>query len=100
MSLVSPKRPDEMPTGEHYAALVFDSFTTYTEGDERSRTHPGHGRPGGSETHQTVEYRPFKNKEELDAFVIKQEKSSSSKQYVILKAQVAKIELETKIKLS
>ena len=99
MSLRSPNHPNEMPTGEHYAALVFESFTTYTEGDERSRTHPGHGYPGGPETHHTVDYRPFKDRVELDAFIVQQERTSSPKKYVILKAQVAKVELETKVKL-
>lgn len=89
-----------MPSGEHYAAMIFDSFTTYTEGDERSRTHPGHGYPGGSETHNTIRYQPFKDRGEMDAYIIQQEKSRSPDKYVIIKAQVVKIETEIKIKLT
>lgn len=97
MSLKSPTQPSDMPTGEHFAALVFGSFTTYTEGDQRSRDCPGHGYPASTDTHHTVSYQPFKDRAELDAFVIQQEKARDPKKYVILKSHVVKIELKTEV---
>ncbi len=43
---------DQVPTAPHYVILRFRSCQT--EGDERSRTNPGHGYP--SETINYVEY--------------------------------------------
>jgi hypothetical protein len=44
------------PEGEHLAIIKFDSI--YIEGDERSRTNPGHGYP--AHTEQTMSYTAFK----------------------------------------
>lgn len=48
-------RLSEIPAGAHYAILTQGS--TYVPGDERSRTNPGHGYPGGTEYH--LIYRAF-----------------------------------------
>lgn len=48
-----------------YIALHTHSY--YVPGDERSRTNPGHGYPGGNETVNT--YTKFKNKEEMLSWV-------------------------------
>jgi hypothetical protein len=47
--------PTHVPEGPHWAILVFGSITI--PGDERSRTHPGHGYPESTET--TVSYYVF-----------------------------------------
>ncbi len=39
---------EDVPTVGHYAIIVFSTITI--AGDERSRTHPGHGYPAHSET--------------------------------------------------
>lgn len=38
---------DDVPKGEHFAIIEFDSI--WVPGDERSRTHPGHGYPEHTE---------------------------------------------------
>ena len=39
---------DEVPKEPHFAIIEFSSY--YVEGDERSRTNPGHGYPGHTES--------------------------------------------------
>ena len=46
---------DRMPKGPHWAIITYES--RYVEGDERSRTNPGHGYPGHAEEY--VSYRAF-----------------------------------------
>lgn len=62
----------KVPSTVHYAALEFSSI--YVEGDERSRTNPGHGYPGHSES--VVKYITFASKEEMEKWVEKKEKPS------------------------
>lgn len=38
---------DKLKAGEHFG--IIESSSIYVPGDERSRTNPGHGYPGGSE---------------------------------------------------
>lgn len=57
------------PNQPHYAALVFGSITI--PGDERSRTHPGHGYP--ESTQATVQYIKFDSKDEMEGWVRQQE---------------------------
>lgn len=52
----SPKR---FPNAKHYAIIVFDQRHIHHEGDERSRTHPGHGYPEHTETVNNFEYLAF-----------------------------------------
>jgi hypothetical protein len=42
-----------VPTDLHYQILVFETSSVYIEGDERSRTNPGHGYPAHTETHES-----------------------------------------------
>jgi hypothetical protein len=51
---------DKMPKGPHWAIVTFDSV--WIEGDERSRTHPGHGYPGHTES--VVRYQAFTDEAE------------------------------------
>lgn len=46
---------DEVPKEPHFAIIEFSTY--YVEGDERSRTCPGHGYPGHSEN--KAEYIAF-----------------------------------------
>jgi hypothetical protein len=43
------------PPGTKYLLIVFKTTSVYVPGDERSRTNPGHGHPGGNETFKTPE---------------------------------------------
>lgn len=40
--------PNDLPPGEHFVILTFGTITI--PGDERSRTHPGHGYPESTES--------------------------------------------------
>ena len=44
----SVTEPNDLPPGEHFVILTFGTITI--PGDERSRTHPGHGYPESTET--------------------------------------------------
>lgn len=63
------KSPADVPKGPHYAIIVFKTSSVYVEGDERSRTHPGHGYPGGTETFESNEYYPFDSRADWEAAV-------------------------------
>lgn len=60
---------NEIPTTEHFAVLTQNSRTIHHEGDERSRTHPGHGYPAYTETIESINYQAFATKEELESFL-------------------------------
>lgn len=47
------KLPSDAPKRPHYLIIYFDSKTIHHEGDERSRSCPGHGYPAYSETMET-----------------------------------------------
>ena len=49
-------KKEDVPCGHHYSVLVYKTSTTYVPGDERSRTNPGHGYPGGYETNESFEH--------------------------------------------
>lgn len=51
--------PEDLPQGEHYVILTFSTITI--PGDERSRTHPGHGYP--ESTQHVVEYVVYETEE-------------------------------------
>lgn len=54
-------RPDEIPKTEHWA--IIDGSSVTVPGDERSRTHPGHGYP--EHTDHFITYEAFTNEEEF-----------------------------------
>jgi hypothetical protein len=61
--------PAEVPKDFHYAIILFDRTSVYIPGDERSRTHPGHGYPDRTETYNTFQYLFTKDLEELNKFI-------------------------------
>lgn len=79
-----------------YAAIVEDSY--YVEGDERSRTNPGHGYPG-----HTVNYSKFiefKDEEEMKKWIISNESSAlNKKKYKIIRYENLKVSLKTSIEV-
>ena len=58
-------KPSDIPSADHWAVLEADSY--YTEGDERSRTNPGHGYPAS--TTNFVRYIAFTNEQEFREYV-------------------------------
>jgi hypothetical protein len=56
------KSARDVPTGEHFVIIVYSEVNIFHEGDERSRTHPGHGYPAYTETIKTCKHYCFENK--------------------------------------
>lgn len=73
--------PSDVPMGHHYAVLVYESTNVHHEGDERSRTNPGHGYPAYDETVNTFEHWVTESKEEWESFVKAQDFKQSSQSY-------------------
>jgi hypothetical protein len=86
--------PDQIPKYKHFAALVFKTNSIYHEGDERSRTCPGHGYPAHTETIHSIDYISFGSKEQMDAWVVKAETASYDKpKYSLIEAQPLKAKI-------
>ncbi|KXK08643.1 MAG: hypothetical protein UZ21_OP11001000634 [Microgenomates bacterium OLB22] len=66
MLTTGARKPLEVPSGAHYAILIFTTRTIHHEGDERSRTNPGHGYPAWDEQVHELEYIPIATWAELD----------------------------------
>jgi hypothetical protein len=90
MKHVSQK--SDLPTSEHLAVLIFSQ--RYVEGDERSRTHPGHGYPASYENE--VKYVAFKSHEELTEWVSKNERAS----FAVINAVPKTIQTKLSVSLS
>ncbi len=82
----------EVPKNEHYAVIVTE--TVYHEGDERSRTCPGHGYPAYTETFP--KYIPFKGLLEFETWI----KQNKDKEFVAIKAIPLKITTEIVVKVA
>jgi len=93
MKYISSKQ--EAPTVEHLAVLEFGSI--YIEGDERSRTCPGHGYPAHSES--TVKYIAFESEKELQGWLDKQSDQELQKIQVI-RVKPAQVQTKRVLNLS
>jgi hypothetical protein len=91
--------PTGIPEGEHYAIIEFSRITI--PGDERSRTHPGHGYPESTEDVQN--YIVFTDRKEWEAEIEKrtaeQRLYSSSRQFVPIIAKRPKVETSVKVSI-
>lgn len=83
---------NQLPKIGHCAVLVFSSI--YIPGDERSRTHPGHGYP--ETTEEVVKYIAFDTEQELTDWVA----ANETEQFVILNVSILQFKLEKKLKLT
>lgn len=81
-----------IPDTEHYA-VIETSFITIP-GDERSRTHPGHGYP--EHTEEVINYRVFDNETQLKAYLAK----ANLARVKIIKATPIAVTLTTEVSLS
>lgn len=50
------KSMDDVPDTEHFAILFYEQSSVWVPGDERSRTHPGHGYPEHVEDTSRMRY--------------------------------------------
>ena len=78
-----------------YAALVTERITI--PGDERSRTHPGHGYP--EYTREVTRLRKFSTPEEMQEYAIAQSHSKYPDKFVLIEYRELVVLTETKIKL-
>lgn len=85
--------PSDLPTGPHLAVLVFSK--RYVEGDERSKTAPGHGYPAHYE--DEVKYIVFDSQEELARWVGGRGKQESG--YRVLHATPKTVETHVSVTL-
>lgn len=90
----------EIPRTAHYAVLEESSTNVYHEGDERSRTHPGHGYPAYTETIHSIDYKSFKDEEELKFWLKRWGNNPSGKKYIVLKVEPVRVEFEAVVKLA
>ncbi len=99
MAIQTAKRPGDVPTGNHYAIIIFKSQTIHHEGDERSRTHPGHGYPAYTETLTTNEYKWTLNKEEWvkEIEYLERARGTSHKEEYAAIEVIGKAQVETKV---
>lgn len=63
------KSAADMPKQKHWAILIFSSRSIYHEGDERSRTNPGHGYAAYTETVDSAAYHAFFDRDVWEAVV-------------------------------
>lgn len=67
MLVTSARKPIGVPTGPHFAILIFKKRTVHHEGDKRSQTNPGHGYDAHDEIVHELEYIAVPNRDELNA---------------------------------
>lgn len=63
-------KASDVPHQPHYAVLVYKTGTVHHEGDERSRTNPGHGYPAYSEEINMFEHYITLDKAEWEDFIV------------------------------
>lgn len=86
------KNKNDVPLVNHYAIIVYETTSVYHEGDERSRTNPGHGYPAHTETFDAFEHYVSLDKAEwlkaIEEFAKHEDKKD---RFVAFEAKVARI---------
>jgi len=97
------KNSKTFPNKQHYAIMIFDTKSVYHEGDERSRTNPGHGYPAHTETFDNFEYLSYDmtDKESWEKKIIELHKEVGyyKKDFVAFIGQ-PKVEINTEVKIN
>ena len=86
-----------IPKTTHFAALVFKKHDIFHEGDERSRTHPGHGYPEYTETIHTIEYQVFKGQLDMENWVLAMETKRDKTVYQLIEVKPITATLKTSV---
>lgn len=88
----------EVPKGPHFAIIEFSSY--YVEGDEHSRSAPGHGYPGGYES--KCEYIVFENELEWKTEINKRMTSQygNKDKFIAVRVTPAQIGLQTTVSIA
>ncbi|CAB4196705.1 hypothetical protein UFOVP1290_225 [uncultured Caudovirales phage] len=96
------KSPSDVPDGNHFAVMTYKKSSRYVEGDERSRTHPGHGYPAYCEEVFTISHYVTTSKDEFESFVIRTHAEcirDSATTYVAMTVS-SKAKVDTKVTVS
>lgn len=93
MSSYTANSVSSFPKGKHYAIITFG--TIHIPGDERSRTHPGHGYPESYET--TTSYRIYLDFSEFEKEVDRLTRKNES--FVPLIVEVPEVSTTVKVKV-
>jgi len=89
MRLVIAKKENRVMAKEFYAAFIEDSY--HVEGDERSRTNPGHGYP--AHTVRYIKVEEFESEEHMRKWVAAREQA----RFIRIKYRIVKcIPMEVK----
>jgi hypothetical protein len=97
--------PADIPEGPHFAVHIYKTDSHHVEGDERSRTAPGHGYPAHTITTDTFEHWVTTDKarlqEKVDELseVPKHSYGRKPPVFAVLKV-AAKLKVETKTTVS
>ncbi len=78
---------------EKKLAVIYEEYIHH-EGDERSRTHPGHGYPAYTETVRT--FKEFNNEDDLKKWI----KRNENKSFQVIKYEELKVTTEIKIDIT
>ena len=76
--------------------MVFDTTCIHHEGDERSRTCPGHGYPAHTETIDTIMYYQCDDETDVKNWIIRNKDKNN---YVIIRANKVSVEQKLDVKL-
>lgn len=96
--MIEVKKKEQVPKKPHYAVLVYKTSSVYHEGDERSRTNPGHGYPAYTEQINNFEHYVSEDKNEWENFV-KALHMTGEKNFVFFRvAEVGSLEVNVVIK--
>ncbi len=87
----------KIPEVEHFAVISEKTTSVYHEGDERSRTHPGHGYPAYTSTITSIEYEVFKSEADLIDWL--KWNQNGAKKFRVIKVTPMTVELNLSIKV-
>jgi hypothetical protein len=90
------KHVEDIPQDEHYAC--YSQGYEHIPGDERSRTHPGHGYPAS--TTYFVNYMAFLTLEKLQAYLEFNAKRQTPEKLVVAKITPLKVEQKISVSIS
>lgn len=79
--MIRVRGPNDVPSGPHFAVIIYDTQSVYIPGDERSRTAPGHGYPAHNESFDTFEHWVTTNQQVLNAFIQEVEADNATRTY-------------------
>lgn len=84
------KGPADVPNEPHFAVIIYGVRSIYIPGDERSRTNPGHGYPGGTERFDDIEHWVTTERVHLEEFITELDARTGSDKNPYVVMEVAK----------